>query len=64
MKFTVRVRIKEANGFQVFRVEAEDTIAARIAFRRGGGEHIDDEIEVTELDTDDIEIELEEEDKL
>jgi len=52
MKYLVEVPVKSVDGSQSFMIEADSAEKAIAAVRNGGGEFVEDNLEVTELDFD------------
>jgi len=56
-KYMIPVCVTKAEGQQTFSVEADSPEEAIEAFKNGEGELVEEEIEVTDLDTESISVE-------
>jgi hypothetical protein len=57
MKYRITVPVKCVSGYQIFDVEAKDEDEAMELFNGGEGEFVDEELEVTDLDKANAEVE-------
>jgi len=57
MLFHIRVRVSSVHGEQIFAVKADSFLDALEEFRENGGDFVSEELEVTELDMENIQVE-------
>ena len=57
MKYSIMVPVEHCSGYQFWEIEAKSIEEAKIKFVDGGGDFLDEEIEVTSLDYDNMEVE-------
>ena len=57
--YLVVVQVKRAEGSQTFRVKASSEADAIKRFKSSGGEFVEEEVEVVDLDIDGAEVQLE-----
>ncbi len=56
MRYEIEIAVKAAEGFQIWAVEADTPDEAIRQFRDHGGEFVEQEVSVTQLDFDDAEV--------
>lgn len=57
-KYHIVVPVKDVHGFQHFAVEADSEQAALAEWRKNGGDFVEEDLEVTDLDEANAEAEL------